>query len=134
MPALAAASAERALALDSTLADAQTAAATVQARRLERLPEAMARYRKAIALEPSSSPAHQSFGLFLFSLGHTDEAVRESALAARLDPLAKSAGSAAGLALVFARRAPKASPRHGAYWPSIPTLRSRSILSVWLRW
>ena len=108
LSALSAASAERAVALDSTLADAQLAAALVQERRLVSVPEAMARYRRAIALEPSSPYAHQGFGFFLLALGHTDEAVRESARGAQLDPLAKSAGTAAGLALAFARRGPEA--------------------------
>jgi serine/threonine-protein kinase len=103
VPALTAASAERALALDSTLADAQIAAAIMEDQRL-RLAEAMTHYRKAIALEPSSPFAHHAFGHFLLMLGRTDEAVRETALGARLDPLAKSAGASAALALGFARR------------------------------
>ena len=104
LTALSAVSAERALALDSTLADAQIAAALMHERRLDNFPEAIARYRRAIALEPSNSYAHHSFGFFLLGLGHTDEAVREAALGAQLDPLAKSAGTASALALVFARR------------------------------
>jgi len=107
IPPLLAASAERALALDSTLADAQIAVGTMLDRQL-RFPEAMVRYRKAIAIEPSSSYAHHVFGFFLTEIGHTDEAVRESARGAQLDPLAKSAGTAAGLALAFARRGPEA--------------------------
>jgi tetratricopeptide (TPR) repeat protein len=108
IPALLAASAERALALDSTLADAQIAAAVVLDLRLVNVPDAMAHYRRAIALEPSNSFAHHGFGFFLNALGHTDEALRESALGAQLDPLAKSTGTAAALALVFARRGPEA--------------------------
>jgi TolB-like protein/tetratricopeptide (TPR) repeat protein len=107
LPALGAASAERALALDSTLADAQIAAGITLDRQL-RFPEAMARYRRAIALEPSNSYAHHVFGFFLTSMGHTDEAVRESARGAQLDPLAKSAGTAEAMALAFARRGPEA--------------------------
>ena len=108
VPTLAAASAEAAVALDSTLADAQLAEALSQERRLVNLPEAMARYRRAIALEPSSSYTHHAFGFFLAGIGHTDEAIRELAQAVQLDPLAKSAGTASSLALAFARRAPEA--------------------------
>jgi TolB-like protein len=106
--ALLAASAERALALDSMLADAQIAGALAQERVKMNFPAAMARYRKAIALEPSNSYAHHSFGFFLVGLGHTDEAVRELTRASQLDPLAKSAGTALALALAFARRGPEA--------------------------
>jgi serine/threonine-protein kinase len=108
IPALLAASAERALALDSTLADAQIAAGTMLEGQL-RFPEAMARYRKAIALEPMSSYSHHVFGFFLMAMGHTDEAVRELARATQLDPLAKSAGTAEAFALAFARRGPEAA-------------------------
>jgi serine/threonine-protein kinase len=107
IPALLAASADHALQLDSMLADAQIAAGAKLERQL-RFPEAMARYRRAIALEPSSSYAHHVFGFFLTGIGHTDEAVRESTRGAQLDPLAKSAGTAEALALAFARRGPEA--------------------------
>jgi serine/threonine-protein kinase len=107
VPALMSASAERAVALDSTLADAQIAAALMQERGLH-FPEAMAHYRKAIALEPANPYAHHAFGFFLLGKGHTDEAVRELARATQLDPLAKSAGTASALALAFARRGPAA--------------------------
>jgi serine/threonine-protein kinase len=100
------ASAERALALDSTLSDAQLATAFALSKL--RSPESMARFRKAIAIEPSSAYAHHAFGHFLLILGHTDEAVRETSLGAQLDPLAKSAGTSAALALAFARRGPEA--------------------------
>jgi Flp pilus assembly protein TadD len=93
--------------LDSTLADAQLAAAFTWAHRF-RFPEAIAHFRKAIALEPSNASAHHGFGHFLLATGHTDEAVRETALGAQLDPLAKSAGTSAALALGFARRGPEA--------------------------
>ena len=109
MPALTLASAVRAVTLDSTLADAQVAAALTQERggRLH-FSDAMSHFRKAIAIEPSNAYAHHSFGFFLLGLGHTDEAVRELALATQLDPLAKSAGTALALARVFARQIPEA--------------------------
>jgi eukaryotic-like serine/threonine-protein kinase len=106
-PALVAASAERALALDSTLADAQMAYASTLEDRLQ-FSEAEAHYRKAIALDSSNTYAHHTFGLMLLNLGRTDDAIKEIGIAAQLDPLAKSAGSAAALALVFGRRFPEA--------------------------
>ena len=107
LPALLATSAERAMALDSTLADARIAIAITEGHRL-RFREAIRHYRRAIALEPSNAYAHHAFGHYLIMQGHVDESVRETALAARLDPLAKSAGSSEALALGFARRGPEA--------------------------
>ncbi len=108
VPALVMESATRAVALDSALADAQIAAAIAQERAgLLRFPDAMAHYRRAIGIEPSSAYAHHAFGFFLLGLGHTDEAVHELSLATQLDPLAKSALTASALALTFARRVPE---------------------------
>jgi serine/threonine-protein kinase len=105
--ALLAASARRAAALDSTLADAQIALGMALAREL-RFADAEARYHAALALEPSNVMGHHGLGLLLLSVGRTDEAVAELRRATQLDPLAKSAGSAAALALIAARRFPEA--------------------------
>ena len=105
--ALMSASAERAVALDSTLADAQVALALALEAQL-RLAEAERRYRIALTLEPSNATAHHVFGFLLHSIGRTDEAVLHLQQAARLDPLAKSAGASAAAALVAARRFPEA--------------------------
>jgi serine/threonine-protein kinase len=105
--ALVAASAARALALDSTLADAHVALGSARAREL-RLRDAEAGYRAALAVEPSNVSARQALGLLLLTLGRTDEALAELRHAAQLDPLAKSVATAHGLALIFARRFPEA--------------------------
>jgi serine/threonine-protein kinase len=104
---LLAASARKALALDSTVADAQLAYASTLEYDLH-FTEAEAHYRKAIELEPSNSYAHHVFGMQLIDVGRTDEAIREITIATQLDPLAKSAGTALALALSFARREPEA--------------------------
>src|SRR6185436_5534539 len=70
MPALIRASAERAMALDSTLADAQEAQA-IAFEETMRYAEAETHYRKATAIEPSSPYAHHAVGFFLNSIGHT---------------------------------------------------------------
>jgi serine/threonine-protein kinase len=107
-PALVAVNAQQAIALDSTLADAQLAYASTLEERLQ-YREAEVHYRRATALEPSNAYAHHTFGMMLLNLGRTDEAIHEINLATQLDPLAKSAGSALTLAYVFARRFPEAS-------------------------
>ena len=105
--ALVSASAERALALDSTLADAQLALGLAFARRLQ-FRDAEVRFRAALALEPSNVSARQALGLLLLNGGRTDEALVESRHATQLDPLARSAGTAHTLALIVARRFPEA--------------------------
>jgi serine/threonine-protein kinase len=104
---LTSASAERAVALDSGLADAQLALAIALDMRL-RFPEALARYRAAIRLDPSSVTAHHWLGLSLLNLGRTDEALVELRHASDLDPLAPTPASALATALLFARRFPEA--------------------------
>ena len=67
LPALSLASAERAVALDSTLADAQAAlgaALDIQAR----FREALSRHRAAARLDPSNATAHHWLGLSLLNL------------------------------------------------------------------
>jgi serine/threonine-protein kinase len=120
------ASARRALALDSTVADGHIALAialerTVGAR------EAEARHRMALALEPSNVSARQALGLLLLSVGRTDEALAELRLATQLDPLAKSVGTGYALALVSARRFPDAA----AATRRILVLDSTFPLALW---
>ena len=102
------ASAARALQLDSMLADAHIAAAQSLEREAGGTSRAMAHYRRAIAIEPANQYAHHSFGLFLMAHGHTDESISEGEKGARLDLLAKSAGTGYAMELVYARRGAEA--------------------------
>lgn len=97
------ASARRAVALDSTLADAQVALASGFQRNF-RFAEAETHYRAAIAAEPSNVNVYHAFGFMLIDVGRTDEAIADLRRATRLDPLAKSAGTALAEALIDARR------------------------------
>ena len=101
--ALLEASARRAVTLDSTLADAQLAAAVALGHE-GRFPEAEAHFRTALRIEPSSANAHHAFGGMLAAIGRTDDAIAELRVATRLDPLAKSAGTMLAEALIDARR------------------------------
>jgi len=107
IPALMAASAQRAVALDSMEADAQLAMGSVAEHEL-RFGEAASRYRAAIALEPSNAPAHQALGFSLMTVGRNDDAVSEFRSAMQLDPLLKSIGTSLELGLLFSRRFPDA--------------------------
>jgi serine/threonine-protein kinase len=105
--ALTEASARRAAALDSTLADAQLALAVSQDYQL-RFEDALARYRQAVALDPSSATARHWLGMSLLNLGRTDEAIEELRRGTDLDPLALMPSAALGTALLYGRRFPDA--------------------------
>jgi eukaryotic-like serine/threonine-protein kinase len=105
--ALGAASAQRAVALDSTLADGQLALGVALDAQLD-FRDAIVRYRAALAIDPSSVTGHHWLGLALLNLGRTDEALVELRRATDLDPLAPTPASAFALALVYARRFPEA--------------------------
>lgn len=101
------ANADRAIKLDSTLADAHVALAGALDMAL-RYDSAEAHYRRGLALDPTNSNAHLAYGFEQLSAGRTDNAIREIQEALRLDPLVKSARSALALSYVFARRFPDA--------------------------
>jgi serine/threonine-protein kinase len=99
--------AERAVALDSTLADARFALAKAREWQL-RFEEAEVQYRAGLARDPSSVTGHHWLGANLLNRGRTDEALVELRLATQLDPLAHSAAGLVGVALFNARRFPEA--------------------------
>ena len=99
--------AQRALALDSTLVDAQLVLGIMLDGQLK-FREALARYRAAIQRDPSSVTGHHWLGMSLLNLGRTDEAFVELSHAAELDPLAPTPNGAVGLALMYERRYPEA--------------------------
>ncbi len=101
------ASARRAVALDSTLADAQQMMANTLWLQL-RFRDADRHYRTAVALDPSSATIRLDYGFHLMSLGHTDEGLVELKRALQLDPLVKSAASAVTLGYMVAHRYPEA--------------------------
>jgi serine/threonine-protein kinase len=100
---LAAKSAQRATALDSTLGEAQLAMGVSLDMRL-RFQDALAHYRRAVALDPASVTAHHWLGVSLLNMGYTDKALAELHHATELDPLAPTPASALATALLFARR------------------------------
>ena len=94
---------ERALLLDDTIAEAHVAAAMVQFYQRDD-EKAMDSLRRAIALNPNLSVAHQRYGWALAALGHLDDSVREMRRAQELDPLSHVNNTALGISLVFARQ------------------------------
>jgi DNA-binding SARP family transcriptional activator len=80
------ATALRAIALDSTLAPPYSALG-LELTWERKFAEAESAFRKSISLDPRYPTAHQWYGMLLKILGRIDEAVRETGVAAELDPL-----------------------------------------------
>ncbi|HEX6322701.1 MAG TPA: tetratricopeptide repeat protein [Vicinamibacterales bacterium] len=80
------ANAERALALDPGLAEAQTSLAFYLYKFEWKWEEAEARFRRAIAADPSYAQAHHWYGEMIGYFGRFDEAIAELRQAHALDP------------------------------------------------
>ncbi|MEP6906175.1 MAG: protein kinase, partial [Gemmatimonadales bacterium] len=78
--------ASKALAIDSTLAEAHTALGLASIHAWD-FTMAERQYRMAIALEPQYPTGHQWYGEFLFRTGRADSAIAELERAVALDPL-----------------------------------------------
>ena len=95
--------ASRALALDSTLAEAHTALGLAAVHAWD-FRAGEAEYKKAIALEPEYPTAHQWYGELLYHTGRIDSSFVEIRRALALDPLAPIPYLALGYALTQAGR------------------------------
>ncbi len=96
------AAAERALALDETLAEAHTSRGQVLRSERDWRGEEE-EYRRAIELNPSYATAHQWYATLLCAQGRMDEALREIRRAEELDPLSHAISVTFAVILLFAR-------------------------------
>ena len=96
--------AERAIALDSQLAEAHSALGFVRFRVDWDWSGARTSFEKACELNPGHAPAHHRYALLLSALGHHDDAIAEIRQACELDPLSLITRSAYGRVLHFARQ------------------------------
>ncbi|HEX6251502.1 MAG TPA: tetratricopeptide repeat protein, partial [Gemmatimonadaceae bacterium] len=96
-------SAERALALDSTISEAHTAHGLAHVHRWE-WDEAEVAYRRALELDPRNATAHQWLGELSYHLGRTRDAVAHMRQAAELEPLAPIAAVATSYAMIGDRQ------------------------------
>ena len=108
-PTLAAAlkSADRAIALDSTLAEAWASRGVLQGRSWKWI-DAERDFRRAIALNARYAPAQQWLGEMLLVTGRIPEATRTLARAAQLDPSSPIIAGSLGLSLGLAGRTTEA--------------------------
>jgi len=95
--------AQQALEIDEGLAEAHAAMGHVLMH-LARWGEADAAYGRALQLNPNLAQARHWYSIMLSWLGRHDEALRENALARRLDPMSLRYREAGGMYLFYARR------------------------------
>jgi tetratricopeptide (TPR) repeat protein len=98
------ASVTMALELDDTLADAHATMGLIKLVYDRDWGGAERETKRALALNPSSSEAHSTYGGLLLAMSRRDEAVNEIREALRLDPLAPAMNSRMAWMLYFAGR------------------------------
>jgi TolB-like protein/DNA-binding winged helix-turn-helix (wHTH) protein/Tfp pilus assembly protein PilF len=98
------AAAQRALALDQSLAEAHTSLATVRFNYDWDWPGAADGFRHAIDLNPSYATAYQRYSLYLTAMGRTQESLTQMNRARDLDPLSISTNFSLGWRLYMARQ------------------------------
>ena len=103
----AAKAAEKALELDSTMAEAHGALGYVKHYNWE-WNAADQEFKRALELNPSYASAHMAYASYLMSLGRVDESIAASNRARELDPLSLSLSVQRGFLLEDARRYPEA--------------------------
>jgi adenylate cyclase len=98
------AAAERAIALDPTLAEAHASLGFVRFLYDRTWVEAERDFRRSIELNPSYPTAHQFYSDFLKAMGRLDEALLEIRKAMELDPLSLGINTALGHVLYLSRQ------------------------------
>jgi TolB-like protein/Tfp pilus assembly protein PilF len=127
--ARAAAAANKALEIDSTLAGAHATRGALYAD-ARRWTDAERAFRRAITLEPDYATAHHWFSRFLVAFGRRDEAIREAETARDLEPRSPVVVASLSAVLRYARRLPEAEiviRRAIASEPNVPIHRRQLI-------
>jgi serine/threonine-protein kinase len=96
-------SAQQALEIDETLAEAHAALGHVYMHQL-RWREAEEAFRRAISLNPSYANAHHWYSVLLMWRGRYDEALRMNRVARNVDPLSEKSEEAGGVILTYSGR------------------------------
>ena len=95
--------AQKALAMDGTLAEAHTSLALATMYEYD-FSTAEREFERAIELNPRYATAHHLFGFYLGTIGRYEESVSELQRAIRLDPLSPLINSFLGYIYLYARR------------------------------
>jgi tetratricopeptide (TPR) repeat protein len=98
------AAAQRALELDSTLAEPHATLGYVKLYFEWNWPDAEREFRRALALDPSYATGHEWYGLYLAAMGRFDEAIAEERRAQELDPLSTATAATSAWVQYYADR------------------------------
>jgi TolB-like protein/DNA-binding winged helix-turn-helix (wHTH) protein/Flp pilus assembly protein TadD len=101
--------AEKALALDPQMAEAQTSLATVKFNYGWDWSGAESDFRRAIQLDPNYATAYQRYSLYLMAMGRVQSSLEQIDRARQLDPLSISINFSDGWRLYLARQYAKAA-------------------------
>jgi tetratricopeptide (TPR) repeat protein len=96
-------SADKALQLDDSMAEAHAALAYTEFMWRGDWPTAGREFQRAVELDDNYVPAHQWYALYLAAAGRMDESLKQMREAQQLDPLSPSVHAALGYMLYFAR-------------------------------
>jgi TolB-like protein len=96
--------AKKALELDDTLAEAHASLAIASDVYDWDWAAAESEFKRSIELKPNYAAAHEFYGLYLVSIGRTNEGIAESERAVDLDPLSAETNAFLGWVLYFAHR------------------------------
>jgi TolB-like protein/DNA-binding winged helix-turn-helix (wHTH) protein/Flp pilus assembly protein TadD len=96
--------ASKALQLDGALAEAHAALATVKFLSDRDWIGAEIEFKRSLELNPSYSPAHQWFGVYLYDLGRFEDALKEMRRAEEVDPLSLVINTQLGDVFYYSRR------------------------------
>jgi len=102
--AVAKATAEKALEIDNTIAEAHATVAVAEVNISWNWMEAEKEFKRAIELNPNYATAHQWYAEHLTKLGRFDEAIAEIRRAQELDPLSLIINAMAGSIYFYARQ------------------------------
>ena len=97
------ANAEKALAIDGSLAEAHALLGDVHVSSWE-WPDAEREFKRALELDPNSAPTHRMYWLYLTNVGRLDEALTEIQTVLRLDPLNVKANDNLGQQYLMMKR------------------------------
>ncbi len=96
-------SADKALQLDDSMAEAHAALAYTEFMWRGDWPTAGREFQRAVELDDNYVPAHQWYALYLAAAGRMEESLKQMREAQQLDPLSPSVHAALGYMLYFAR-------------------------------
>lgn len=126
------AAAERALALNPSLAEARVALAMAHWHAF-RWNEADREFRSAVAADSTSAVAHTQYGRYLVNMSRYPDAIRELSIAKRLDPLAPTSAVWLSQALFYSgdtAAANKESRRSRELDPMLTTNRTILVFAI----